>query len=74
MNIQIKDKAVRETIGDFFWTFLFLVSFISIKKLHAAGLGVSETIIDSIGISAIFTALMFITKGKDSKSPTTTSS
>jgi len=73
MNIQIKNKTVRETIGNFFWTLLLLVSFSSIKKLHAAGLGVSEILIDSIGISAISTALMSVANRGDSKSPTTTS-
>ena len=73
MNIQIKDKTVREIIGNFFWMFLSLVSFRSIKQLHAVGQGVSEILIDSVGISVIFTALMFITKKQDSKSPTATS-
>ena len=55
---------MRKALQDFIWAFLVLVSYASLKKLHSMGQGVLETIVDSVGIAAIFSVLMYLSEKK----------
>ena len=65
---------MRENITNFLWTFLFVVSFIALKRLHAAGQGLSEIFIDSVGIAAVYTALTYLLRHKNHRSASNASS
>jgi hypothetical protein len=56
------DARLRESLADFFWMFLGVLSYSALRKLHSTGQGVLEIVIDAIGISAIFSVLMYISK------------
>jgi hypothetical protein len=53
---------MREALQDFFWAFLVILSYAALRQLHALGQGVLETVVDSVGIAAIFSFLMYVTK------------
>jgi hypothetical protein len=55
---------MRESFLDFFWVFLGIVSYSTLRRLHSMGQGVLETVIDAIGIAAIFSVLMYFSKKK----------
>ncbi len=65
---------MRENVANFLWTFLLVVSFISLKRLHAIGQGLSEIFIDSVGIAAVYTALTYFLRDKNSRSASDASS
>jgi hypothetical protein len=58
------DGSMRESLLDFFWMFLVIVSYSSLRKLHSTSQGVLEIVIDSIGMAAIFSVLMYFSKKK----------
>jgi len=55
---------MREALQDFLWAFLVILSYAALKQLHVLGQGVLETVVDSFGIAAIFSFLVYVTKRK----------